>query len=313
MKATFLSRVVGVVGLMVVTAGASCSHDDPESFCQSWVESECQALAGCCHGGTMFDPNECRLGLSQSCQASTDAKEVVTGQVKFDSGAASTCLGTVTSCPGPETPAPETYAHQQACANMVTGYVPVGAACSGAGAGLCEQAGDFTVCYGAGAPSQGQGVCAKVVLDTTTCSFSLSTFELHVCPDGMFCDHAPGKAMSGEPPSQEAFEFSASCKPYVPAGGDCFGAEGEFLPCAAGLFCQQTGPSMGTCKAGATVGQPCGPAGECAVDLVCVQGPNGTPTCQAIGAPVEAPYCYSPSRGAGGAGSVGGFGGFGGG
>jgi hypothetical protein len=302
MKARFLSRVVCVVGLMAVTASASCSHDDPEGFCKSWVESTCQALAGCCHTGTKFDPDECQIELSRSCQTSTDASAVEAGQVKFDSGAASTCLGTVTSCSEVETTAPETYAHGQACANMLTGYVPVGAACSGAD--QCEQAGDFTVCY-SGSGSLGGGVCAQAVLDTTTCSFSFSTFELHICPDGTYCDSAPAKATSGEPPSQQAFEFSASCKPYISAGGDCLGTDGELLPCAAGLSCQVTGPAVSAkCTANKTVGQACGPFGECDGNLECALGPTGMETCQAVGPT----YCYSPDAdsGFGGAGGSGG-------
>ena len=214
MRSTLLLRVAGVVGVAAMLGLASCSHD-PESFCQGWVESTCQALTTCCENGTKFDPNECRLSLSSSCQSATQADKVETGEVKFDSGAASSCFGTISSCSDAAslTAKPTTYAVQQACANMVTGFTPVGAACTGAG--QCEKEGDFSTCYGGGTTTGGNaaGVCAKVVLDQMTCSFSFSTLELHVCPDNLFCDRGAITTTPGEPPSMEEFEFTASCKP----------------------------------------------------------------------------------------------------
>ena len=301
MRSTSLLRVAGVVGVVAVLGVASCSHNDPESFCQGWVESTCQALTTCCQSGTKFDPNECRLSLSSSCQEATQATKVEAGEAQFDSGAASTCMGTVSSCAdfAALSAKPTTYAVQQACANMVTGFTPVGAACNGAGE--CEKEGDFSTCYGGGTNTGGTaaGVCAKVVQDQMTCSFSFSTLELHVCPDNLFCDRVATTPTTGEPPSMEQFEFTASCKPPIAAGKPC-SPLGQSLPCATGLFCQVTtfnGPdAMGTCVAPKPKGAACQPTDVCATGLECLPSPTGTGgTCQAVGNQVNSPFCFSPT------------------
>ncbi len=229
----------GVVCLGMAAVGASCIHQSPESFCQGWVESTCQAISTCCRGGTRFDMDGCRLGLSRSCQGTTAASKVESGELRFDSGAASDCLGSISSC-AEFTSAQEdmSYAHQQACANAVTGYTPTGAACQSAQE--CARAGDFSICYNLGAMGgTGTGVCAQVVLGTTTCSFSFSTGEFQDCPDGTFCDR-PVTPMNA--PTQQQFEFTAPCKPIPTAGAACVG------PCADGLVCQPTAKGTLTCQ-----------------------------------------------------------------
>jgi hypothetical protein len=296
MRSALVSRIVGVVAGMAVMAGASCSKDDnPEDFCQSWVASTCQALTGCCQTGTDFDVDQCRLDLSASCQTSTDATQVEAGEVKFDSGAASVCLGTVTSCPDLAASTSDTsYAQEQACANMLTGFRPLGAACTGTG--QCAPAGDFTTCYdgNGGTTPTSSGVCAQVVLDPTTCSFSFSTLELHVCPDGMFCDRVAVTPTANEPPSQQAFEFSASCKAPVTAGGAC-STSGLGLPCVSGLVCEATSPTVATCVALPAAGAPC-PTGICGVGLECAPGPTGVQTCQNLSEPSLGSFCFATGK-----------------
>ena len=274
----------------IMAAGASCSGNNPEAFCQDWVESTCQAISTCCQDGTRFDMDGCRVGLSESCQSNTGATLVETGQASFDSGAASACLGTVTSCSeyASTTTSASTYAHQQACANMLTGDRPLGAACNSSD--QCARAGDFSTCYSGSATST--GVCAQAVLDTTGCSFSFSNSELHMCPDGTFCDRAAAH-MSSEPPSQQEFEFSAPCRPYLGAGEKCDDVTGPPVPCAAGLFCKVNGAGGGTCTPYKTAGEACVLGDGCAPGLACL-GAGEMGTCQPISA--QGGYCYTTTK-----------------
>jgi hypothetical protein len=276
-----------------VVLGAGCSHPDPESFCQSWVGSTCDAIADCCTGGAKFDPNDCRLQLSSTCQAMTQATRVQAGEVKWDSSAASACFPVVGACSdlaSDDIQQPSTYAQSQACANMVVGFQPLGSACTGSG--QCEKQGDYSTCWGGGGNTS--GVCAKTVLDESTCSFSFSTLELHVCPDGMFCDRTSSGPKPGQLPSESEFEFSASCKSPLAAGRAC-DPFGNGVPCATGLFCETspTNPgSTGTCTAERKAGQTCKPGDVCVQGLQCLPGGAGnTFTCQ--GSAQGSLFCFT--------------------
>jgi hypothetical protein len=280
------------VGVAAVLFGASC-HKSPEDFCQSWVQSTCQAIAGCCPGGLSFDPEECQISLSGTCQKDLDVDQVQSGERKFDSGAASDCFGSINSCPDFQNTLTNagTYAHEKACANMVTGFRAVGTACSSPTD--CQKDGDFTACYD-GTMGAGNGICVKVVLDTATCSFSFSTNELHVCPDGTFCDTSGLMPNPTDPPSMRQFEFSAPCTPFLAAGAPCGGiGPNQQAQCGEGLYCafpQGMPPNMATCQPRANQGDSCSGGVQCAVGLQCMVPVGGMgPTCQPTGS-----FCFTP-------------------
>jgi len=286
MRSTGLFGLLGIAALLLST---SCSHT-PESFCQSWVQNTCAAISNCCASGESYDQESCELGLSQTCLGATDVDMIQDGQYKFDYGSAEDCFGTVSSCGQFQSTATDTsYAHTKACANVVTGYRPLGAAC-GTSAD-CQKNGDFSTCYD-GSKGGTNGVCAQVVSDTATCSFSFATLQLHVCADGMFCDTSTVMTSTTAPPSSQAYEFSATCVPEVTVGGNCASNGTKALPCAAGLFCDVTGTNVATCTELKSLGATCTAAAECGPGLDCVSstGTNGQ-TCQTA----SVAYCFAPT------------------
>jgi hypothetical protein len=242
----------------------------------------------------MFDFDACMVDLSDTCLSTTGAIKVKTSEDSFDSASAGACFGSITSCPDPNATTTDTWAHKQACANMLTSDRPVGAACNSSDE--CARSGDFSVCYQPGTGANNTGVCAQAVLDQTTCSFSFSTLELHMCPDGTYCDRTPATGTSTQPPSQQEYEYSASCKPYISSGGSCIDTMGNNLPCAAGLYCQVTGGKNATCTAYKTSGQTCMIGDQCAAGLTCQPGMNAMDTCQPDPNVQNGSYCYVPPK-----------------
>ena len=278
---------LGMVGTFVMLSGA-CSHSPPptpEGFCQGWVSSTCQAIAGCCPSGQSFDASLCKVSLSQTCQGGLDVDMVQEGDRAFDDGSAAACFGTIASCTDfANTSADTSYAHVMACSNMVTGIRPLGAACNATSD--CARNGDFSTCYGGGAVGGGDGICAQVVHDTTTCSFSFSTNQLHLCPDGTFCDRASYKPSPTAPPEQQKYEFTASCKPLLAAGTAC---STEAASCAKGLFCDFTAATP-TCAPALAKNAACQGGQACAAGLACTPTPGGPgATCQSAGS-----FCFTP-------------------
>jgi Dickkopf N-terminal cysteine-rich region len=287
MRSTGLFGLAGIAALLLST---SCSHT-PESFCQSWVESTCTAITSCCGNGESFDQEGCQIALSDECLKATDVDQIQDGQYQFDSSAAETCFGTISSCGAFEALTTDaTFAHDQACGNMVTGFRPAGAACNASAD--CTKNGDYSTCYD-GTMNGTNGVCAAVVSDSHTCSFSFSTFEVHVCADGLFCDTTTVMSNPSAPPSSQAYEFTASCVPMVALGGSCAGVgNAPGLPCTAGTFCDTTGTNVATCTQLFTAGTACTAATECAAGLTCAPTTGGMgQTCQTA----DSSYCYSPT------------------
>jgi hypothetical protein len=278
---------LGWIGIAFLLAGTSCSHS-PESFCKSWVEDTCTTIAGCCTRGTTFDEQQCRLSLSATCDDGTAVEKVHSGEVVFDNGAANECFSSPTACSDLQTAANDTsFDHVKACANVLTGFRPVGAACDKSSD--CEKAGEFTACYD-GTMGGNSGVCAKVVLDEVACSFSFDTNELHICQDGTFCDLSGFKASATDPPTIRQFEFTAKCKNDIQKNGVCL-VNGENVPCAEGLFCDLT--AKGTCALRKNKGATCTGDGQCADGLECKPNSTGTTqTCQVQGGP----YCFSVAK-----------------
>src|SRR4051794_3029543 len=93
----FSRHSFGWLGIAALLALSSCTHG-PEDFCQGWAEDACKAVASCCDSGAAFDEEGCRLDLSRSCQQTTEVERVHAGELVFDSGAASDCLGAISSC-----------------------------------------------------------------------------------------------------------------------------------------------------------------------------------------------------------------------
>ena len=266
----------------------ACGSGTPEDFCESWAADTCEAVAGCCGSKELFDVEGCRVGLSGSCQDKVEVEKVHAGELVFDSGAASDCFGPISSCEGLQgKPIKGSFERDMACANMLTGFRPLGAACEADN--QCEKDGDFTVCLG----GAGNGICASVVLDDAACGFSFENNELRVCPDGKRCDSSGSMPSSLDPPSTQKYIFSGTCVANsvmaIPQGGIC-GAE---QPCAEGLYCDQISPEDAICKPSKQTGAPCFFADECAAGLTCnFESQSTPPSCQPT--KVTGLFCFTP-------------------
>jgi hypothetical protein len=275
------------MGLVLALLGASCGHTSPEDFCTGWVEQVCNVAAGCCVKGTVFDKDVCRVEQSDNCQRSTRVEDVHAGTVVFDAGAATACLGDVKTCADLTPPSTQEATVQQACANMITGFRPAGAACDSDG--QCQKAGDFGFCNHN--PSVGgQGLCVQALIDDTTCSFDAATSTVHVCADGTYCDFANRKHGKGSTPTEKTLDYSAKCLPYIAKGGSCIDPSNDtdLLPCQAGLYCNVTGANTGTCITTKAQGDTCSAefgVNQCAAGLVCIPDSTGTgaTTCRPTG------------------------------
>jgi hypothetical protein len=285
-----LKALVGALGGAVLLVASGCSKD-PEVFCQEWVVSACAVVSKCCHGGTKFDAEECRLNLSRICQTAVNTQLVKSGAANFDSDAATSCLASFATCSSTEGPNPITslpFLERQGCDNVVTGFAPNGAACSTTFD--CAKEGDGSECYtGRGGQQIAGGICAKLVLDPARCSYSFATGELHVCADGSFCDESAIKPNPNAPPSSLMFEFSAPCKRDLAVGESCVGP--GFDTCQSGSFCDQVGTF--TCTMLHTEGAPCFGTGQCAAGLQCNPDNMGMQTCQPVSG--LAPFCFTPT------------------
>ena len=104
------SAAVTVGAALIALASTGCNN--PEDFCAGWVADQCEVLAGCCKTGAKFDLQGCIVGLSDQCQDFVEVEEVHAGEVEFDSGAASTCLGVVETCDTAEATPEEAFDRQ---------------------------------------------------------------------------------------------------------------------------------------------------------------------------------------------------------
>lgn len=158
----------------------------------------------------------------------------------------------------------------------VHGDKPVGAACTilDPEQGFSDCASDLTCSNG-----ECREPCTTLAAGETCVNTDGGAFEvLGTCADGLYCDYTATK----------------SCKPRVPAGGDCFGfddcvsglvcspdnkcgtppAEGEACTgtCADGLVCEAS-----VCAKAPVEGEPCSMNGECAEGLGCGDSNTCTP------------------------------------
>jgi hypothetical protein len=252
-----------MVGLAALPATSSCAVD-PEEFCAEWAEDACNAAVTCCAEGLTFREGSCRQARLESCQKTVQIEKVRAGAT-FDADAALACLGSITTCEDYlAARADHSSEHRKACANVVTGSQPTGAVCESDED--CEQAGDFARCHygGPGKPR----ICAKVILNDTTCSYSVKTNEWHQCHDGKYCTNQALPPVSN--PAGEPLDFTASCVDHLPEGEVCLSNDGP--PCAAGLYCALTNGSPGfdTCTALPTEGEACVYFGDlCGPGLSC--------------------------------------------
>jgi hypothetical protein len=95
------------------------------------------------------------------------------------------------------------------------------------------------------------------------------------------------------PPTSQAFEFSASCRPNIGAGGKCTTDDGHSLPCAKGLYCDVFAGKDATCKTRKIAGASCQHPLECADGLDCEPSGMGQ-TCQATTA--NGAFCFTPPK-----------------
>lgn len=248
--------------LFLFMGAASCSSSDPEDFCASRVADTCKALSGCCGAGAKFDQEGCEIEASAQCQKSFPVEGVHAGEYVFDEGAASTCLGSVSTCEEATSPKAPTKDQLKACGNMITGFRPVGSACDSSAE--CEKAGgDFPVCY------DGK-LCAKAILSEDECGFSFDKNELKECLPGMYCDVPETSPGSSDGLTKDQLEFTGTCKPPLGKGQPCF-SNGRLLPCQDGLYCDTENGSIeaSVCAAQVGEGQPCFSGEECASGLYC--------------------------------------------
>jgi hypothetical protein len=253
--------------VVIALAGAACSPS-PEGFCEDWALDTCDVLGRCCTPGTKFDAASCRIDLSNVCQAEVQVERVHAGEVEFHAGSARACFPSFESCNEVEAlQRDDSFERWAACGSIVTGFRPVGSSCTSDD--QCESAGERSICWtGDGGSS---GVCAAVALDEKTCSFSLSSNELRVCPDGKFCALTKFDDSPSSPPSARQLEFKAHCTPYVRAGESCI-EDGFVLPCVPGVYCD---PAAGICVTAHEPGESCQDDSECGVGHFCAFDPSG--------------------------------------
>ncbi|MFO0616248.1 MAG: hypothetical protein U0414_26880 [Polyangiaceae bacterium] len=280
-----LALGLGLLGL----ASAGCNN--PEGYCEGWVADQCDALASCCKSGATFDKEQCILSLSSQCQEFTEVEKVHAGEVKFDSGAASTCMGVVESCEEATRTPEEEFDRQVACANVITGFRPPGAACSRDSE--CESSGEFSECWQGNGNGLDTGVCASVVLTGDgSCGFSIETNELTACNIEEFCDSSDFTPNPNDPPSKQVLEFKGKCKPFLDNGGVCFDPNGNKLtPCKSGLYCDVSNGMSGICTPQKGEGEVCNGNSECKDPLNCdFNGANQVCT----KGEVNGPFCFTP-------------------
>lgn len=280
---------VALAMLLGTTTLGACAKS-PEGFCEDWAADTCEAITSCCTSGAKFDPDACRLDLSKSCQSLVDVEAIHAGEAEFHSGAASDCFGSIETCKDIETSVAEfTFERQIACLSIVSGFRPVGAACSETAE--CEFAGEYPHCYDG--ISGGGGVCVEVEIDDASCSFSFDDNVLHVCGEGKYCDLGSWEPPASAPPTSRAFEFKASCKSFAGNGAACIDQKDHLIPCAAGLYCDFTSGQDAKCAKQKSAGAECSSSSECAAGLDCDPNPDGPgQICVKDGGP----YCFTPAQ-----------------
>jgi hypothetical protein len=263
-----LLRLLGIgwTGIAIALLGGSCTRD-PENFCDGWASDTCEVMSTCCEEGSKFDMQTCRIGKTEECHKLVQVERVHSGEVSFSSSAASDCLPEITACADLRKVQDESFDSLKACANMLTGFRRTGAACNSST--QCEKVGEFSLCY-EGVNGQAEGICVEAVLGETGCSFSFDTLELHLCPDGKFCDLANFQPKEGTAPSSRAYEFKAKCVSKLGIGAVCLDKDdGSQRPCKSGLFCDFAGEEP-TCQARKGEGEPCNFSDEeCSPGLTC--------------------------------------------
>ncbi len=279
-KAGSLAAVVCGLGLL------GC-NTDPEDFCNSKVEAICKVLEGCCDSKSTFDPEQCRLSVSQGCETSLRVEDVHAGDVVFDSGAADGCYPKFETCDDvTSAQSAQTEDQYKACQNMITGYRPAGAACSDS-VQCAKDGGDFPTCYGG-------KICVKGILSQDECSFSLETNELRLCGEGKYCDMDEKTIDPKEPPTAQQLEFTGSCKDYPGKNGKCLPDGQTVIPCAEGLYCVFDGadPKASTCQALKGKGEACD-GSNCKAGLDC-QFDGMAQTC--VAQETNGLFCFVPPK-----------------
>lgn len=267
------------LALSLPLAGAACSRS-PEDFCAAWVEETCEALSSCCRDGREFDRAACWSKYSSTCHRLTQSDDVRAGDVLFDSGEAGACLDALATCTNITLSLPSDAEHAQACANMVTGFRPLGAACDTTS--QCERAGEYATCYHGhslveGGPGGNEGFCAEVVSDDERCGFSFDGNVLRVCSDDRYCDVLDADLLESTSVLERSYYFSAPCRPRLAEGKSCVDTrnDSDILPCKNGLFCKVTGPFEATCVKVKARGEPCEASLDvCDEGLECLHEPN---------------------------------------
>lgn len=266
---------------------------DPEATCVSWSSKSCASLAGCCQAGSNFDQFQCELNLSAYCLDGLKLELAHSELYIVDAASVSECLTPISMCNPPE----PKDAHPIACANMLTGYRPIGTGCQQTAD--CERPanGRATCYYG---QDGNVGVCAEIVTSTNgKCSFSKETLHYATCPADTYCDLDGIMVPPSQIPSDFSYEFEADCKPYLANGETCVvmnNGDFDIRPCKEGLYCDLNSmdPTLSKCQPYKKVGDPCSGNGqeECGSKAHCDFGTNKCE--QDVSS--ESPFCHAPPK-----------------
>lgn len=250
---------LAALSAFVAVLGASGCQSSPEGYCESLAADACDVLAGCCKNGAKFDHETCILAISAGCQDTLRVEDVHRGDVVFDSGAASDCFGGIETCD--DLDKARTLEQEHACRRVISGYRPIGAACSDSD--QCEVAGEYTECLQGGV---GAGVCAEVETSSDgNCGFDFASSVLTVCGEEQFCDTSGYVPDASKSPTAQQLEVKGTCKPLLDVGATCGGAN---QTCKSALYCDFNAGNP-VCANRKGEGEACQSSSECQDNLDC--------------------------------------------
>jgi len=264
---------------------------DPEAMCVAWSTKSCASLSKCCQGAVNFDDFLCEVYFSGYCLDSLKLKLAHSDQYIVDAAAVQECLTPLNECDSVE----PGQAHPIACANMLTGHRPLGAACFQTADCIRPSNGRAYCYYG---QDSGIGVCANIVESTNgKCSFSKETLVYSTCPENTYCDKNGVMVPPGPVPSDLAYEFEAKCVAYRANGESCVDTENnkfDVVPCQKDLYCNidKVDAAASKCQPFKKIGDPClgGSLDECGSDAYCDIGAGKC----VMNEPHEKPFCFTP-------------------
>lgn len=267
--------------------GADSATAAPNQWCTAWAEATCALWTKCplVVGGQTSA--QCQQNLAKECQGSAALDQALaSGKVQFDAAKAAQCLADLqkTSCAALyQAMTSQPGAAVAACAQVLVGQQPAGAACTH----VSECAAGAQCVFGAGCPGKCQA-WSKVSQPCSAekpCEPGVATCSGGVCAAlaetvggpcidyqcalPLYCDVATGKCakfgLADAPCTATSQLCWAGLTCFAPAGqaGTCkpLGAKGS--ACLSHANCSPLGPDGallcigGTCQVGPGPGTPC--------------------------------------------------------